>query len=293
MTSTLTKFRWLIIVLSIALLISLFLSLFGKDIAPVVNWLTDPGTPAPSLEPYKQTPYQPYVALQFDIDGPPLYDGKYAHEAAVAVANRIDASVPGSGGGGGMDILVCYISSHSFENCLPSYHIPAVTPFPPLPHEPVCGDNQFDCSVRENQYHKDLAAWKQTISGFQKELAAIRSQVKRFTDRLRNLPPYFDSKGSDLIGALAMASRNLETMKGRRVLLIASDLISTTSEKTTGAFSLSGIEIRVIWHSCAVMDAATCQANDNYFKQFTLKAGAKSFATYSVPVSEAEQITFQ
>ena len=190
-----------------------------------------------------------------------------------------------------MDILVCYISSHSFENCLPSYHIPAVAPFPPPPHKPVCGDNQFECTVLENQYQKDLASWKQTISGLQKELAALRSQVRRFSDRLRNLPPYFDSKGSDLIGALVMASRNLEVMKGRRVLLIASDLISTTSEK--GSYSLSGIEIRVIWHSCSVMDAATCQANDNYFKQFTLKAGAKSFTTYSIPVSEAEQITFQ
>src|SRR2546421_8057953 len=106
MASTLTKFRWLALVLSIALLLSLCLFLFGKDVAPAVNWLTDPGTPpVSSPEPYKQTPYQPYVALQFDIDGPPLYDGKYAHEAAVAVANKIDASVPSSVGVGGMDIL--------------------------------------------------------------------------------------------------------------------------------------------------------------------------------------------
>jgi hypothetical protein len=241
------------------------------------------GKQNPSSPPTITNPvYRPSIALNIEIDTPPLYG--LGHTVALAVANKIDAMATRINSGG-LLIFVCLISSHSFEDCPVNFKTPAILSFVLPPSVPHCGSDPYACSQLKQAYQKALASWQVIHASQLNNVAQVRAWVHTQTDKIRSLTFRYDDTGSDIFGALATASQNLQGVKAAKYLLLASDLVSTTTRQDVGQFSLSGVQVEAIFRTCT--DNKTCQQYTAYWLSVARSAGALSFHTYSPAQSQA------
>ena len=241
------------------------------------------GKPNPPSSPTITNPqYRPLFAMDVEIDTPPLYN--LGHRVALAVADKIDAMATRINSGG-MLIFVCLISSHSFEDCPVNFTTPAIPSFATPPPAPHCGNDPYACSQLKQAYQKALASWQVIHAHQLNNVVQVRTWVRTQTDTIRSLPFRYDDTGSDILGGLATAAQNLQGMKAAKYLLLASDLVSTTTLQNVGQFSLSGIQVEAIFRTCT--DNKSCQQSNSYWLSVVRNAGALSFHTYSPAQSQA------
>lgn len=249
------------------------------------------GKPNPPSPPtIVNPPYRPFIALNIEIDTPPLYN--LGREAALAVANKIDEMATRNNSGG-MVIFVCRISSHSFEDCPVSFETPAIPAFVLPPPAPVCGSDPYACSTKKQAYQKALASWQVVHTRQVNNLASVAAWVHQQTDKIRSSMSFpWNNTGSDIFGALATASQNFLDL-GRNVpkyLVLATDFVSTTTMQQSGSFSLAGVKVAAIYRTCS--DNAYCQQSNSYWSSVVRSAGATSFQVYSPAASSALGLSF-
>src|SRR5205823_6360993 len=107
--------------------------------------------------------------------------------------------------------------------------------------------------VLKAAYKKAVACWNETVSTMKTSvLPSIKQAVSVNTDRIRALKFPYNDRGSDIPGAYAEAARNLLGLPAKtvKVLVLASDLVSTTSLDSVGSFSLVGVAVAVLYHTC-------------------------------------------
>jgi hypothetical protein len=262
----------LVVLLVVVVLWSLVLSACG---GAKPNPLPVPGS---NLNPA----YRGLVALDVEIDTPPLYN--LGHEAAVAVARSIENELVRINTGGSL-IVVCVISSHSFEDCPVSFQIPPIPAFTLPPQPPHCGNDPYACSAQKKAYGKALTSWQGVHAREVKNLEHIAAWVHTQTDRIRSLKFRFDDKGSDIFGALATASQNFQGINASKYLIMATDFVSTTTRQDAGSFSLAGVQVAAIFRTCS--DNAFCSQSNSYWSNVVRNAHALSFRVYSPAQSQA------
>jgi hypothetical protein len=76
--------------------------------------------------------YQPYRVIQACIDTPPIFPPAYFHQAALQIADRIDALTTVNQGG-----LLVYVSLIEHDSLQTSVATITVSPIPPDPARPV------------------------------------------------------------------------------------------------------------------------------------------------------------
>lgn len=283
MLSSINRYKWVAIPL-----ICLALAVIFHQ--PILDYLGESNTPAqtglPPIATLSTSPSQNVV--HFCMDGPPLYPHALAHQAAETLADKLDSLVvPGSSG---MIVYASFIASRSYENDAISFQIPAIKAFPLAPAQPAYGSDQYKNSLLKSDYGKNLKAWQQTIMQLQASLSQLQASVKQETNKLRALVSPDDPDGSDIRGCLVEASQHFQSAQGSKTLLIASDLYSSTSSSFAGSFSLPNVRVKVIWHTC-FSTTAICSANDGYWKQQMLSAGATSVQFFDPATSNALHVS--
>ncbi len=252
----------------------------------LVSALVGCGNPNPTVSPTITNPaYRPLVAIDIELDTPPLYN--LGHEAALAVANTIESELVRVNTGGSL-IFVCLISSRSFEDCPISFQIPHIRAFTLPPQAPHCGNDPYACSSQKQAYQKALASWQKIHAREVDNLARVAAFVHAQADKIRslNFRNFYDDKGSDIFGALATASQNFQGVNASKYLIMATDFVSTTTRQDTGSFSLVGVkEVAAIFRTCS--DNAFCQDSNSYWSSVVRSAGAASFQVYSPSASSA------
>ncbi len=285
MVHNIIRYKWAGLLLPLVVVVVMFHS-------SIVGFLTG-GTQAVQ-EQGSQTPLsitspatRPTV-VQLCFDTEPLYPSSLAHAAAVALADKIDASTTFNTSG--LVFFSSFLTSHSYGNNAVSFSVPAVVPLPAQPVQPHSSD-PYKESLYKKAYEKAVASWQQTVHTMQGQLHTLQAQVHEETNKLRTLHFPFDAKGSDVLGCLADASSNFQGVKGVKVLLIASDLINTTSQHDIGSLSLAGVAARIFYHTC-IGSVADCQARDSYWKTYLLRVGARSVQFFTPAQSSALQETY-
>lgn len=285
MVHTITRYKWAALLLPLVLVGVVFHSLIWAFLTSGTQ------TPQAQIETtpmsITSSPHNPTV-VQVCFDTPPLYSSNLAHAAAVAIAEKIDSLV--TFGSPGLVFFSSFLTSHSYGNEAVSFSVPAVVALPPSPVPQHSSDPYKDRQYK-NAYEKAVSSWQQTVSSMQGQLHTLQAQVHGETNKLRHLNFPYDASGSDVLGCLADASTNFQAVKGVKVLLIASDLVNTTSTKEIGALSLSGVVVRVLYHTC-VGSPADCSTRDSYWKSYLLRSGAVSVQFFTVAQSTALQETF-
>jgi hypothetical protein len=152
--------------------------------------------------------------------------------------------------------------------------------------------NPYANASAQSDYQKAYDAWQAQLKTQHKKLAALRAQVKTWTDKLRMLPNPYDNTGADPWGCLDSAAMHFTNVAGEKILLIASPLVSTTTAQRLDTLTLSGARVNVIWHACIPAIAAVCATNDARWKQLFLSYGAKTVTFFDVAQSEVEKPTF-
>lgn len=268
MRSTLTKYRFLVVLVALGIVVLLFR-------ANIVTWLSQGGSqksnngqvgvmiPTPSDK--------PLTIIQYCRDTKPLYT--LGQNADRAVANNIDSFVQFDTGG--MVFYASYIASHSYEHNAISFTIPSVAKQIVPPPAPQYGSDAFKNTLLKDAYEKALAAFRVSSSIQQKNLAVLRVQVHQETNTMRTLPDIFDDKGSDPLGCIALAAQHFQGQAAVKELLIASDMVTTTSMQSIGHISLTGVSVKLIYRTCLLGIAARCQSDNAYWTRFFITAGAK------------------
>jgi len=244
-------------------------------------------TPPPTIS---NPVYRPLIALDVEIDTPPLYN--LGHEVALAVANKIDDMATRINSGG-MVIFVCRVSSRSFEDCPVSFATPPIAAFVLPPVAPVCGVDPYQCSTQKQAYKKAFASWQVVHTRQVNNLAQVSAWVHHQTDKIRSSLTFpYDDKGSDIFGALATASQNFQGLdvKTPKFLVLATDFVSTTTRQDVGSFSLAGVRVSAIFRTCS--DNEFCQESNSYWSSVVRRAGALSFQVYSPAASTALGLSF-
>lgn len=233
-------------------------------------------------------PLQPYHVVQVCLDTPPLFSARFFREAAIAIADRVDASVTVNQFG--LAVYVTLITHNSFQNDAFQFSVPAFPADPASPPPPTLGDDPYANAQSQSDYQKAFAAWQEALISQHHKLALLRAQVKKWTDTLRSLPAPFDNTGADIYGCLQDASLHFQGVTGKKILLIASPLINNTLLQASPNISLSNASVRVIWHTCTI--ASTCQANNAYWLHMFVKFGSKDVTFFDPAQSAVEKPTF-
>src|SRR6266487_2919438 len=231
-------------------------------------------------------PYRPFRIVQICLDTPPIYPDRLFHDAANAIADRIDSSITVNFGG--MEVYVTLITHDSYQDDVLQFSIPA---FPADPSKPqlVQSPNVYNDADENSTYQNELASWQQALVSQHHKLAELRKQVEQYTNKLRSLPDPYDDKGADLWGCLQDATLHFQ-QAGEKYLLIASALVNNTDLQKSANINLSGASVRLIWRICQV--AATCQASNAYWTHVFLKDGEKAVSFYDHASSDNEKPTF-
>jgi hypothetical protein len=232
-------------------------------------------------------PYQPFRVLETCLDTPPIFAAHYFHEAATAIANKIDTAVTVNQGG--MVVYVTLITHDSFQNNAFQFSVPAFPADPAPPVKAAQGDNPYDNATAQQDYQNAFASWQVALVTQHQKLAGLRSQVKQETDKMRSEGAPYDNTGADVFGCLDTASQHFQGVTGEKFLLIASPLINNTLLQAA-TISLAGVSVRVIWHTCTI--ASICQSNDANWKKRFLQFGAKDVQFYDPAQEEASPVTF-
>lgn len=286
MVQKISRFKWVGVALPLLVAVVLFHSSILAFLTGGTQSSQEQGTPTPIT---LTSPSTRPTVVQFCADTPPLYSSNLAHDAAVSLADKIDATVTFHTQG--LIFFSSFLTAHSYQNTAVSFSVPAVAALPSMPPVPVYPSDPYKAATMKHDYQKSVATWQQTVNIMQAELHTLQAHIHEETNKLRTLHFPYDATGSDVLGCLADAAANMQGVKGVKWLLIASDLVNTTSEKDTGSLSLSGIGVRAIYHTC-VGTPNDCQGRDSFWKQFLLHAGAASVQFFTPAQSTALQETF-
>ena len=282
MVSSISRYKWVVIPLVVITLGAVF----GRGvISSLVTDLTPKTVPTPVVS--QPAKYRPFTAVQLCLDTPPWYT--YSHEVALAVANKIDASVTSNQGG--LVVFVSFIASRSFQKNILTITVPSESAFPVPPSPPQYGSDTYHNAKLKQEYKNAVSDWQKAYANAQKNLTDVQAQVREQTDKLRSLKIPFDNKASEIFGCLENASRDFQYLNGRKFLLIASTLLNNVQEQVSSNLSLAGVSVRAIWHTCEIA-AADCASNDANWKKLFLRCRAKDVSFYTIPQSEALQVTF-
>jgi hypothetical protein len=236
------------------------------------------------------SPYQPYRVEQYCINTPPIFPAQLFHAAANALSERVQSLInPNSGG---LALYVNLIRHNSIQGTVLSYKVPGFPADPLPPPQPAQTDNPYTNAAWQQAYQKAFAAWQAQLLSQHQQLAALRAQVKQWTDTLRSLNPrqFYDPIADDLYGCLDDASQHFQGVTGDKFLLIASPLINNTLVNASMSINLSGVHLVVVYRTCDV--AAVCAASDAYWTKMFQQYGATSVKVLDVAQSDIEKPTF-
>ena len=247
------------------------------------------GKPNPLPSPTISNPvYRPLIALDVEIDTPPLYN--LGREVALTVANKLD-ELASRINSGGVVVFVCRISSRSFEDCPISFKTPAISAFEMPPPVPTCGSDPYQCSTLKQAYKKALSSWQAVHTMQVNNVTSVRAWVHQQTNKIRSVSFPFDGIGSDIFGAVVTGAQNLQGINTQsKYLLLATDFVSTTSMQDIGSFSLKGVSVAAVYRTCS--DNQFCQQSNSYWSNVLRSSGASSFQVYSPATSQALGLPF-
>jgi hypothetical protein len=252
--------------------------------------------PQPSMHSIRQraqpitAAHQPFRVVQFCLDSKPFMPDTYFTAAKNAVADRINQAVTVNQDG--LNVYVSLITHDSFQHDVLAFQVPGFPADPPAPPHPAPKVNPYANASAQSDYRKAYDAWQANLIAQHQKLAALRAQVKTWSDKLRLLPNPYDNTGADPWGCLDSAATHFTNVAGEKYLLIASPLVSTTTLQRIDTLSLSGARVRVIWHACIPAVASVCETNDARWKQLFLSYGAQTVTFFDVAQSEVEKLTF-
>lgn len=258
---------------------------------------------APLLPVLTETPiiaqHQSRLVIEARLDISSSYFPSSAFDQALhQIADAIDELVEPNSGGATIYIGVISANSYQSSSIMQVINILPLQADPPQPilAKIACGDDPYQCAIREKQaqadYEQALMVWQTTLREQHRQLVVVKATVKKQTDRLRSLANRVsvDTVATDLSGALEAASEHFQGKQGTKYLIIASDLMQNTEAQNTGAVQLSGVRVKVINRTCT--DAQVCESNDTYWRTLLLKAGAASVSITDPSNSQAGPILF-
>lgn len=233
-------------------------------------------------------PYQKYRIEQYAINTPPIFSVQLIHQAVSALADRVDTSI--NANMGGEAVYVNLITHDSLQGTVLSLRVPSFPADPPAPPSPKLGDDPYANAQAQGDYQKAFDAWQANLIAQHKSLSRLRMAVKVWTNKLRGLTPPYDNVADDLLGLLADSSQHFQNVTGDKYLFIASPLINNTLVNASSHISLSGVNVRVIYRTCAL--ASVCSASDAYWSKIFKQYGAKSVKILDPAQSEVEKPNF-
>jgi hypothetical protein len=272
----------------------LFVVLCGCSIIPQIRHQTPRQIEQPII-----APLQSYRVIQVCLDTPPLFSARFFREAAMAIADKIDASVMPNQGG--LTVFVSLIEHDSLQTNVLSISVPALAadsqePTLQVLPNPASYQSPYDYADAVDKVKKAnaqlLNTWQARLKSNHQQLTTIRAAVKQETNKLRSLPVPFDNTGADVYGCLDLASQHFHSIKAVKTLLIASPLVNNTNSQETSSISLAGVSVKVIFHTCPQEVASVCLANDARWKQSLLSFGVKDVSIFDPLQSETWHITF-
>ena len=237
------------------------------------------------------SPFQPFRVVQVCLDTPPLFPSGYFHQAAVAIAARLDALVMPNQGG--LTAYVSLIEHDSLQTSVLTITVPPIPADPPRPQllplpNSALFSSPYDYAQALDAVKKSnadfLANWQAQLKSNHDLLSRTRTLVKKETDRLRALAAPVDSIGADIWGCLDLASQHFQHEHGLKSLVIASPLINNTALQVANV-DLSGASVTVIYRNCVI--ESICLANDSYWKRIFLSSHARSVNFYDPAQSQA------
>jgi hypothetical protein len=286
--SLITRKTMVIVLLVVTFIASSGIALNWSKVAPMVSGLIT-SSPQPTPSPVTTTPYRPLVTIHYCKDGEPFYANAIAKQADNAVANAVDGLVTGNSGG--VHVFASFIDSSSFGKTALTFNIPAVSAAPVPPAYPNLSDPYKQASALK-AYKKELPKWQAAYDAWKKNFAMVQADAHQKTDMLRNLKPApFDNSGSSIWGCLDTAWLNFQGVSGKKVLVIASDMVQNVTDPLPTGFTLSGVRVEVIFHVC-IGSASACAANDAKWKQIFKQYGASKVTFTSVQESQVQPLSF-
>lgn len=291
------KHRERIVIPALALLVIL-LSGCTNPLACLFGCVSRPSPVAPLIQPINTT-LLPHVTVVYEVDGPPLQPAKYAVTALHMLADRIDnAIIPGESG---LDVFIGAITSHSLQNALLAFSVPAIPPDKPKPVLQICpteaaenetpthfADRVAACQTANSQA---MADWQAFLTTNHQLLNQVKAQVKIDTNALRNLKPVFDPVSDDIFGGLSDASAHFAHFQsGIKILTLVSPMDNNTNIDQTQEIRLSGVKVNVTFFTCQL--ARECDQKKAYWTQQLLHFGASSVAFYNPQDTIVENPTF-
>ena len=261
----------------------LFVVLCGCSITPQIRHHTPRQIEQPII-----APFQSYRVVQVCLDTPPLFPARFFREAAMAIADGVDASVTVNQLG--FAVYVTLITHNSFQDDVLQFAVPAFPADPASPPSPKLGDDPYANAQSQSVYQKAFAAWQEALMSQHHKLALLRIQVKKWTDTLRSLTPPYDPIADDLYGCLVTASQHFQNVNGNKYLVIASPLANNTLVNATSSINLAGVRVNVLYRTCRI--ASVCLANDAKWKHILQGFGAKAITILDPAQSDMEKPTF-
>jgi hypothetical protein len=193
---------------------------------------------------------------------------------------------------GGLAVYVNLITHNSIQNNVLSLAVPAFPADPAPPPAPKVGDDPYANAQAQSEYQKAFTVWQEQLRAQHQKLAALRNQVKQWTDQFRSLNParFYDPIADDLYGCLVDASQHFQNVTGEKYLVIASPLVNNTLVNASSNINLAHTHVLVIYRTCTV--ASTCAASDADFTHLFLQYKAASVKVLDPAQSEVEKPTF-
>jgi len=279
--TSLSRYKWVVLLL----LVIVLAGVFHQALQDALLGKKPTSTPPIVIN----LPYRPLVNIHYCKDGEPFYANAIAKQADNAVASAVDGLVTANQGG--VDVFASYIDSSSFGKTALTIKIPAVSAAPLPPAYPNLSDPYRQASAMK-AYKKQLPLWQASFNAWRKNFAQVQADAHQKTDGLRNLKPApFDNSGSSIWGCLDTAWLNFQGVRGKKVLLIASEMVQNVTDPLPTGFTLSSVTVEIIFHTC-ITTAAACAANDANWRQIFKRYGANRVTFTSVQESQVQPLSF-
>jgi hypothetical protein len=229
--------------------------------------------------------------LQYCADTYPLVPDNLFKSAAALVADMLDN--PGSihTNEGKVQVYISYITSFSYLKDAFSWSVDAIgadqqPSLQPTP-DPAKYQNPYDHSSAvatvTNENAIAVAAAQAQWNKNHVTLAAARSKVKQFTNRLRfSFANINDPTGEDVGSCLQTAQERMRGFVGRKTIILSSPLAEDAA--TLPFIDLTGISVEVINWNCVFRSAQACIAS-----RAAWEAKLLSFHSLSASIKDPQQ----
>jgi hypothetical protein len=182
------------------------------------------------------------------------------------MAAAVTASV--AQGQGRLTVYVRAIAHDSFDQsaALATVTVPAVSRLAPPP--PPCNPYDSSCPAARS---RAIVAAKRALAV---RLAAAEAAAASAERTIEQLSPAMDETYTDVVGGIAKGAQLLSGVTGRRILVIASDLIQQGPTGGIPALNLNGVVV-LLMQSCHTGEtAASCEYLWSMWRAALLQAGA-------------------